>query len=127
MSSARRRREKDSQVRSGYADGQIAQTDLPTPKADAQISVAMGGPRRSRDCCALAGVSPEITVVARAFWRPLASAVGLFPKGPGWAIGKWQRTAGSPRRYCPSTSGWRVHQQGAGDFTCVSYRWLRHG
>src|SRR6266566_6801475 len=48
-------------------------------------------PRRSRDCCALAGVSPEITVVARAFWRPLASAVGLFPKGPGWAIGKWQR------------------------------------
>ena len=47
--------------------------------------------QRSRDCCALAGVSPEITVVARAFWRPLASAVGLFPKGPGWAIGKWQR------------------------------------
>src|SRR5213594_1341599 len=52
---------------------------------------------------------------------------GLFPKGPGWAIGKWQRTAGSPRRYCPSNSGWRVHEQGAGDFTCVSYRWLRHG
>ena len=32
MSSVRRRREKDAQVRSGHADDQIAKTGLPTPK-----------------------------------------------------------------------------------------------